>query len=333
MMVNHPNRGRTIALAGNQSTAADVLRWLTRAGYRIDPVIAVGPEFAPEISDYVDMEAVARQHGANLVRPPSYAMDDQDSRALFEDRDIDLLVSAGWQRIIPEWLLSQLTIGAFGMHGSAEPLPRGRGRSPLNWSIIEGRDRFIMNLFRYEVDADAGRIVAAQAFDITDRDDIRSLQRKHSLVQARLLLRHLPKLLSGEAELSEQPDHEPTWYPKRVPDDGVLDWRDRVERVDRMVRAVTRPYPGAFTFDDGTRVFVWRGQPFDTRMSFEETVPGEIVAVFHDGTFVVRCVDHTYLVLEWEAEGEDWRPREGAVFESRTNPSWQKLRAMEGRDG
>lgn len=332
-MTDHANRGRTIALAGNQSTAADVLRWLTEAGYRIDPVIAMGPEFAPKIADYVDMGPAAREHGAELLRPPTYAMDDEKSRAFFEDREIDLLISAGWQRIIPEWLLSQLTIGAFGMHGSADPLPKGRGRSPLNWSIIENRDRFIMNLFRYDVDADAGQIVAAQAFDITDRDDIRSLQRKHSLVQARLLLRHLPKLLSGEAELSEQPDHRPSWYPKRVPEDGVLDWRDRVERIDRLVRAVTGPYPGAFTFADGNKVFVWRGQPFDTRLSFEGAVPGEIVAVFHDGTFVVRCVDHPYLVLEWEAEEEGWRPREGTVFESRTNPSWKKLREMENRGG
>lgn len=332
-MRDEPNRERTLALAGNQSTAADVLRWLVEAGYRVDYVVAVGPEFAPRIADYVDMEPVARAHGAELLRPPDYAMDDGESRALFEGVAIDLLVSVGWQRLLPGWLLDRLEIGAFGMHGSAEPLPRGRGRSPLNWSIIEGRESFIMNLFRYEEEADAGKIVASQAFDVTERDDIRSLQRKHSLVQFRLLLRHLPDLLAGEAELTAQPDHRPSYYPKRVPADGVLDWRDRVERIDRLVRAVTRPYPGAFTHDGDTKVFVWRGKPFDTRMSFEEAVPGEIVAAFHDGTFVVRCIDHTYLVEAWEAEDEEWRPLEGRVLESRTNPSWEKLRRMEREDG
>lgn len=322
------NHGKTIAVAGNQTTTVYVLNELLDAGYEVEYLINVGPEQKSMIADYIDLTAVAEEKGIELLRPPSYAMKDPETRALFEGRGIDMLVSVGWQRLIPGWLLSSLSIGAFGMHGSAEPLPRGRGRSPMNWSIIEDRDRFLTHLFRYDEGIDSGMIVAVQRFDIFPWDTIQSLQHKNAYAQAQLLVGHLPALLTGTAELAPQrTDIEPTYYPKRVPGDGVIDWRDRSERIDRIVRAVARPYPGAFTFDGDRKVFIWRGGPFDRSLPFGDSVPGQIVATFHDNTFVVRCGDDSYYVTDWEAP-EHWEPRKGTIFESRTNPSWEKLKEM-----
>ncbi len=214
------------------------------------------------------------------------------------------------------------------MHGSAEPLPRGRGRSPMNWSIIEGRDRFYTNLFKYDPGVDSGEIVGAQRFDITERDTIRSLRHKNTLSQIKLLLDHLPDLLADKAEFVPQPtDVEPTYYPKRTPDDGVIDWRDPVVRVDRLVRAVTRPYPGAFTSLGGKRINIWSGIPFDTHLRFEDAQPGEIVGVFHDNTFTVRCGDVAYYVNDWESP-DGAVPVQGEVLESGTNRSLDKLVSM-----
>lgn len=322
------NYGRSIAVAGNQSTTSDLTRALLDAGYEISYLISVGPEKKHMIADYVDLTVFAREHGIELIRPVKYGMQDEGTKSRFEGRQIDLLIVVGWQRLIPEWLLDRLSIGAFGMHGSAEPLPRGRGRSPMVWSIIEGRDRFLTNLFRYDPGVDSGSIVATQRFDICAWDTIQSLQHKNALAQERLLLRHLPELLTRSAKYTPQPtDVQPTYYPKRVPDHGVLDWSDRTERIDHLVRAVTRPYPGAFTFEDEARIFIWRGQPFDQHLRFDEHAPGTVVAVFSDRTFLVKTGDQAFYVTDWEAP-EGWQPRFGVVFRSEKNPSWEMLARM-----
>ena len=148
------NNGKVLAVAGNQSTCADVLNAICGAGYYVAYLLHVDASHARHIADYQDLSTVAARHGVKVVRPATYAMNDEQTRKLVEGLGIDLLISAGWQRLFPEWFLDSLSIGAFGMHGSAEHLPRGRGRSPMNWSLIEGRDRFYTSLFKY----DAGSI-------------------------------------------------------------------------------------------------------------------------------------------------------------------------------
>lgn len=318
---------RAIAVAGNQSTTIDVTEALLRAGYRVQYVINVGPEKAATIADYIDLSRWAAERHLTLIRPATYAMKDEATVEMFRDLELDVIISVGWQRLIPEWLLSRLTIGAFGMHGSAEPLPRGRGRSPMVWSIIEGRDRFLTNLFRYDAGVDSGAVVATQRFDVAPWDTIRSLQHKNALAQVRLLLDHLPAILAGTATYTPQPsDVEPTYYPKREPADGVIDWNDSATLIWRLVRGVTRPYPGAFTFDEDVKIFIWAANPFDEHLRFDDAAPGEIVAAFHDATFVVRTSDSTLYVTDWEADR--WTPRVGTTLRSHTNPSWEKLKTM-----
>lgn len=200
----------------------------------------------------------------------------------------------------------------------------------MNWSIIEGRERFITNLFKYNEDMDAGKIVGTQYFDVFPWDDIRTLQHKNATAQVQLLLEHLPDLLSGTAELTPQPeDVDPTYYPKRVPSDGVIDWCEDTDRLFRLVRAVAKPYPGAFTFSENNeKVFIWKAQPFDTRITFDDEEPGTIVANHFDGTFVVRTGDASLFVSEWEAT-ENWTPDKGETFVSKNNPSWEKLEEMD----
>jgi hypothetical protein len=95
------NRGHPIAVAGNQTSVPDVVRALIEAGYRVAYLLNVGPDKAHMIADYHDLTGVARAFDIELIRPPTFAMKDEASRALFESKRIDLLVSVGWQRLIP----------------------------------------------------------------------------------------------------------------------------------------------------------------------------------------------------------------------------------------
>ncbi|MFW6320948.1 MAG: methionyl-tRNA formyltransferase, partial [Halohasta sp.] len=163
-----------------------------------------------------------------------------------------------------------------------------------------------------DADVDAGAVAATRKFDITEFDTIQSLYYKVSLSIEEMLLEVIPPILRGEHAFEPQ-DGEPTYYPKRTPEDGELHWGESTADIYNLVRAVTDPYPGAFTFQDGTRIDIWSLRPFSADFG-ADAAPGEILAAFHTDEFVVATPDGSVLVTDWAAEG--WQPEAGMVFES-----------------
>lgn len=113
-----------------------------------------------------------------------------------EENEFEIAVSMGWQRLIPKYVLDKFAYGVYGFHGNCGYLPFGRGRSPLNWSIIQGDTRFNLNLFRYDENADSPNVFATEMFSITSHDDIRTAQYKNMICSKNLIR----KLLKAYAE-------------------------------------------------------------------------------------------------------------------------------------
>ncbi len=99
------NRGKTLAVAGNQSTCADILRAVCQAGYDVACLLHMDASQSEGIADYQDLRPLAESLRVPVVHPATYAMKDDASRRQFEDMGIDLLISAGWQRLFPQWFL------------------------------------------------------------------------------------------------------------------------------------------------------------------------------------------------------------------------------------
>ena len=114
---------------------------------------------------------------------------------------------------------------------------------------------------------------------------------------------------------------EESYYPKRSPEDGRIDWSKSVFAIHDLVRGVTRPYPGAFSFLGEEKVFFWRVQPSDTRITNSDARAGEIAECFHTGEFVVKCYSGLLLVRDYEAENGSVRLEAGRTFSSRPSSS------------
>jgi len=290
-----------------------VLETLLEQGAPITQIVSITPEMgeAAGVAKYTDFAPIADEHDIPIYYPDVYSMDDSDVD-FFEELDGDLMIVNGWNRIIPGEILDTFSYGVLGNHGSAFGLPKGRGRSPLNWSLIEELDRFLLSIIRLDADVDAGAVAATRKFDINQFDTIQSLYYKVSLSIEEMLLDVIPPILRGTHEFEPQ-EGEPTYYPKRTPDDGELHWAEPVDDIYNLVRAVTQPYPGAFTFHEGDRVDIWAVRPFSTDFG-HDAAPGEIIAAFHTDEFIVSTPDGAVLVTEWEADG--WQPEAGMVFDS-----------------
>jgi len=288
----------------------EVLRRLLDEGVPIAEVVTITPDAGARhgVSGYHDFSAVAAERDLPLYYPETYAMDTEADRDHFATLDGDLLIVNGWQRLVPGEIIETFDAGAVGNHGSAFGLPKGRGRSPLNWSLVEDLDRFLISLITLAVEADAGTVVATRKFDVTEFDDIETLYYKIVMTVQEMLLESIGPLLRGEAELREQPG-APTFYPKRNPADGAVNWGDTTRDVYNLVRAVTRPYPGAFTEYDGERIMLWEARPFSDDLALD-AAEGEVVQTFETtGEFVVAAADGTLLVTDWTAD--DWVPERG----------------------
>jgi len=167
----------------------------------------------------------------------------------------DAIFSLYYRDMIKDSVLSLAKRGAVNLHGSY--LPRYRGRAPVNWQILHGETQGGVTLHYMVKKPDAGDIVDQESFDIGPDETGRDVYAKMLPAAERVLTRSAMSVLEGTAPRIRQMESKATYYGRRRPEDGLIDWRWRAEDVRNLVRAVTHPYPGAFTFAGGKKILVW----------------------------------------------------------------------------
>lgn len=294
-----------IAIFGCKATTLFLLENL-RLPFKFRHLITINPESGQkhQVAGYYDLKEHAEAKGINVYQAKYYSLKSKADQDYIRSLKIDIAFVIGWQRLIPQEVLSGLAIGAFGMHGSSMNLPLGRGRSPMNWSIIEGRQAFYTNLFHYDPGVDSGDIVDTFKFQITARDTAESMHFKNTLAMKYLIERNIESLVHNDFEVCKQDSSVlPTYYPKRNPDDSLIDWNQDINFIERFIRAVTRPFNGAFTFIGDQKISIFDAQVFDMNdFGYEEMQAGTVAAVFESGKFLVRCFGGLLLVNNYQAD-------------------------------
>lgn len=228
-----------------------------------------------DIADQIDLSSFADEREIPLHRVESVNTDPVAKQ--IASLEPDLLFVVGWSRLVEARVLAIPDVAALGMHPS--PLPRGRGRAPLAWSLIKGLDETSLSFFHLVEEADAGDIVGQRPIPIDRDDDASTLYEKMVDAGRELVRKYYPRFERGEIPRTSQNDDEATWWPKRRPHHGRIDWNTAPEAVYNWIRGQTHPYPGAFSFLGGRRVTVWAANPPTAERAFCE--PGEIL--YRDG--------------------------------------------------
>ncbi len=221
-------------------------------------------------------------------RLPLLYGDEVDLEREMERLRPELILSFYYRSMIPMRVLDKAPRGALNLHGSL--LPRLRGRAPLNWALVEGEKRVGVTLHHMVKAPDAGDIVAQRGWDVGPRDTAKALFDR-AVAEARILMDGVwPAIREDRAPRIPQDASKATYRGRRRPEDGRIDWTLPTWRVDGLVRAVTRPFPGAFTTLGSRRVMVWAGRPAEGKGE-----PGRVLA---DG--LVATGDGAYQVEESE---------------------------------
>lgn len=204
----------------------------------------------------------------------------------------DLICSFYYRKMIPEAVLAIAPLGAFNLHGSL--LPKFRGRSPVNWQLVQGVAHSGLTLHRMVKQADAGDLIAQQAVEVHPDQDAIGLTRQLLGIAPDFLDRAFRELIAGRAQPQVQDHGQATYFGGRTPADGVIDWRKPAREIHNLVRAVAPPWPGAFTALLGRRILVWR-----TAVVHERSRYGEPGTVLGDGTIACGAGSIALLSTAW----------------------------------
>ena len=215
--------------------------------------------------------------------------------------DPELILSFYYRRILGKELLSIPRLGGINLHGSL--LPRYRGRSPVNWVLVNGETETGVTLHYMVESADAGDIVAQERVLIDIEDTALSLFRKLTSAALGLFKKTYPLIKEGRASRVPQDHRSATKFSGRGPEDGRIDWGLPAISTYNLIRAVTHPYPGAFTLWRGKKLYLWE-VVWDTRLPLgKRGVVGKVETVEHGKGVVVSTGDGCLRVTRMQYEG------------------------------
>ena len=164
---------------------------------------------------------------------------------------LDLLIVAGWPEILKPEGFEAPKFGTWNCH--AGPVPEYRGGSPLNWQIIDGRTVLEVSLLKMDEGIDTGPVINISQIDLYPTDTV-----KHAHEKADWAFRAMVEAALRNFPPATEPQPESDAYrPQRTDDMGEIDLTWGPERIHDFVRALTRPYPGAWIDFDGKRLRIW----------------------------------------------------------------------------
>lgn len=185
----------------------------------------------------------------------------------------DVIFSFYYRHMLSQELLALAPKGAFNLHGSL--LPKYRGRVPINWAILNGETETGVTLHKMIAKADAGDIIAQKKVAIDATDTALVLHEKIRQASEQLLADTLPLIKMGDYSATPQDESQATYFGRRRAEDGLIDWSKSATEVNNLIRAVTEPYPGAFTYLAESKMIVWRARVLEKS---HDKLPGTIIS-------------------------------------------------------
>ena len=201
---------------------------------------------------FSSVEELAILNGIPVIKPD--APNTPDVIARVAACEPDWLFSFYYRHMLGEQLLQIPRRGALNLHGSL--LPKYRGRVPINWAIVHGETKTGASLHYMVAKPDAGNLVDQEAVPILPNDTAHQVFQKVTCAAETVLIRAVPKLLTGAAQDSPLKLEHGSYFGGRKPEDGRIMWQRSAQEIHNLIRAVAPPYPGAFFEQDGRRISI-----------------------------------------------------------------------------
>ncbi|RTR40823.1 bifunctional UDP-4-amino-4-deoxy-L-arabinose formyltransferase/UDP-glucuronic acid oxidase ArnA [Shewanella canadensis] len=267
------------------------VRSLLEAGVEIAAVFT----HVDDSNENVFFESVAKLAARNGI--PVFAPEDVNHPLWVEkirQMQPDSIFSFYYRHMLSQEILDIAPKGGFNLHGSL--LPNYRGRAPINWVLVNGETETGITLHTMTVKPDAGAIVAQEALAITDADTAATLHSRMTLLAGELLNKVIPQIIAGTHTLTEQDTTKASYFGRRTPADGEIKWANDSRTIFNLIRAVTEPFPGAFSYLGERKVTIWGATANEKTY---DVTPGTIVET---KPLTVACAQGSIVLHSGQAE-------------------------------
>ena len=243
---------------------------------------------------------IAVEKTANALRVPvARTNSNKEIEALIKKLKPQALVICSYNKILGPDIL-KLT-KCINVHGG--DLPRWRGRANFNWAIILGKKKMGVTVHEAIPNLDAGNIFARYSIPISERETIVSLYDKTNVVIRRNLGQVVEKVLKGYKGKPQR--GQSTYCCTRLPQDGYIDWSLSSIEIDRFIRGLTRPFPGAFTYYKGEKMNVWSSEIPKKPLNYVARIPGRVIQIHRGLGIEVLTGDSSIILKEVTYGGKD----------------------------
>lgn len=274
---------------GFSMTGAAVLEELIKMGANIIGVYTY--EDNPKENWFPSVKLLAQKHNIQTFTPEKLTAEDvQNIKTLAPD----IILSVYYRSLISDEILKLAPLGAFNMHGSL--LPKYRGRAPINWVLVKGEKETGATLHYMVAKADAGDIVGQKVVPIDNEDTALTLTKKVTAAACEIIKEVYPLIETKQLKPRKQDMSISTYFGRRTPADGLINWDSDAQTIYNLIRAVTKPFPGAFFEENGKKIIIWRAKvlPVKTQVAAGTTVSKT--------PYIITAADRDLEILEYEVQ-------------------------------
>lgn len=224
-----------------------------RIGGKLDLLITLKDEKARNKSGRIYLDEFAEKFNIPLLKINN--INDAEVIEALKEHEIDWLFIIGWSQIAKKTVLETPNKGCIGMHPTL--LPVGRGRAAIPWAILKGLRQTGVTMFKLDEGVDTGDIIGQGIIDIDEKMTATQLYDKVNNMHVALISRYWDDIINDRITLTKQDETKATVWPGRKPEDGEIFNTMTMDEADKLVRAVTYPYPGAFYRDGDKIIRIW----------------------------------------------------------------------------
>ncbi len=187
----------------------------------------------------------------------------------------DVIFIVGCRILISKDIYEIPDLGCLAVHDS--PLPHYRGFAPLNWAIINGEECAGVTLFYLNEQMDGGDIALQETIPIAQDETAPMLYDKICSATVDLVRDAVERLMRNALPRTPQNYNEGSFTCSRTPIDGMIDWSWPSKKIYDMIRALTSPYPGAYTIWDGKKLIIWEATIIEDSRVYVGRIPGRVI--------------------------------------------------------
>lgn len=239
-------------------------------GGSLDLIISIPDEKAKKKSGRIYVDDFAEKYNISVLK--TNHINDEVAINTIKKHNIDWLFIIGWSQIASKEVIDAPNLGAIGAHPTL--LPVGRGRAAIPWAIIKGLDKTGVSFFKMDEGVDTGLILGQEEIPIATDEIATTLYEKVNMAHETLIKKLYKALKENKVIGKRQDESKATYWEGRKPKDGEITTQMTMLEADRLVRATTKPYPGAFFIERDKKVIIWQGHYSENKK--EENVLFEI---------------------------------------------------------